>query len=134
MPQVGTISANGDTEIGQLIARAMERVGKEGVITVSVRLLLPGNMCAVIFYYFLYVMGPPSAESLPGEFHTDMLAERGMKHLAPSQASQAPLTRDIVRFPFGEALGQLLTTAFDHDHVTCRMARRWRMSWRWWRA
>ena len=35
--QVGTISANGDTEIGQLIARAMERVGKEGVITVSVR-------------------------------------------------------------------------------------------------
>jgi chaperonin GroEL len=37
MPQVGTISANGDTEIGQLIARAMERVGKEGVITVAVR-------------------------------------------------------------------------------------------------
>jgi chaperonin GroEL len=36
LPQVGTISANGDTEIGQLIARAMERVGKEGVITVSV--------------------------------------------------------------------------------------------------
>jgi hypothetical protein len=38
MTQVGTISANGDTEIGQLIARAMERVGKEGVITVAVRL------------------------------------------------------------------------------------------------
>lgn len=34
---MGTISANGDTEIGNLIARAMERVGKEGVITVSVR-------------------------------------------------------------------------------------------------
>lgn len=34
--QVGTISANGETEIGELIARAMERVGKEGVITVSV--------------------------------------------------------------------------------------------------
>lgn len=35
--QVGTISANGEREIGDLIARAMEKVGKEGVITVAVR-------------------------------------------------------------------------------------------------
>jgi chaperonin GroEL len=33
--QVGTISANGDTEIGHKIAEAMEKVGKEGVITVE---------------------------------------------------------------------------------------------------
>ena len=33
--QVGTISANGDREIGQMIAKAMEKVGKEGVITVE---------------------------------------------------------------------------------------------------
>ncbi|KAB1210137.1 Chaperonin CPN60-2, mitochondrial [Morella rubra] len=33
--QVGTISANGEREIGQLIANAMEKVGKEGVITIS---------------------------------------------------------------------------------------------------
>lgn len=33
--QVGTISANGDTEIGALIAKAMEKVGKDGVITVA---------------------------------------------------------------------------------------------------
>ncbi|MCH9770190.1 MAG: chaperonin GroEL [Gammaproteobacteria bacterium] len=33
--QVGTISANSDEEIGQLIADAMEKVGKEGVITVE---------------------------------------------------------------------------------------------------
>ncbi len=33
--QVGTISANGDTTIGQIIAQAMEKVGKEGVITVE---------------------------------------------------------------------------------------------------
>ncbi|CUG62842.1 chaperonin mitochondrial precursor, putative [Bodo saltans] len=31
--QVATISANGDTEIGQLIGRAMEKVGRDGVIT-----------------------------------------------------------------------------------------------------
>jgi chaperonin GroEL len=33
--QVGTISANGDTAIGQMIAEAMEKVGKDGVITVE---------------------------------------------------------------------------------------------------
>src|SRR6202030_937136 len=33
--QVGTISANGDTTIGKLLADAMEKVGKEGVITVE---------------------------------------------------------------------------------------------------
>ncbi|MEZ4378513.1 MAG: chaperonin GroEL [Gemmatimonadales bacterium] len=33
--QVGTISANGDAEIGKKIAEAMEKVGKEGVITVE---------------------------------------------------------------------------------------------------
>jgi chaperonin GroEL len=33
--QIGTISANGETEIGNMIAQAMEKVGKEGVITVE---------------------------------------------------------------------------------------------------
>ncbi|WP_300272412.1 chaperonin GroEL [Halomonas sp.] len=33
--QVGTISANGDKRIGEIIAEAMEKVGKEGVITVD---------------------------------------------------------------------------------------------------
>ena len=33
--QVGTISANGDAEIGNMIAEAMKKVGKEGVITVE---------------------------------------------------------------------------------------------------
>jgi chaperonin GroEL len=33
--QVGTVSANGDETIGQILAEAMEKVGKEGVITVE---------------------------------------------------------------------------------------------------
>ena len=33
--QVGTISANSDGEVGDIIAEAMEKVGKEGVITVE---------------------------------------------------------------------------------------------------
>jgi chaperonin GroEL len=33
--QVATISANGDTEVGDLIAKAMDRVGRRGVITIK---------------------------------------------------------------------------------------------------
>ena len=33
--QVGSISANSDAEIGEIISKAMEQVGKEGVITVE---------------------------------------------------------------------------------------------------
>jgi chaperonin GroEL len=33
--QVGTISANGETEVGAMIAEAMAKVGNEGVITVE---------------------------------------------------------------------------------------------------
>jgi chaperonin GroEL len=33
--QVGSISANSDTEIGEIISEAMQKVGKEGVITVE---------------------------------------------------------------------------------------------------
>src|SRR5205823_195273 len=33
--QVGTVSANGDKSIGDMIAKAMDKVGKEGVITVE---------------------------------------------------------------------------------------------------
>src|SRR5918912_938630 len=35
LAQIATISANGDKEIGDMLARAMEKVGKEGVITVE---------------------------------------------------------------------------------------------------
>jgi len=33
--RVGTISANGDEEVGQMLAKAMEKVGKDGVITIE---------------------------------------------------------------------------------------------------
>src|SRR6201998_2905697 len=37
--QVGTISANGDAEIGRMLAEAMKKVGNEGVITVEEAML-----------------------------------------------------------------------------------------------
>lgn len=46
--QVGTISANGDREIGELLARAMAKVGKEGVITVSV-----SGQTEMVFKFFV---------------------------------------------------------------------------------
>src|SRR5437762_6463816 len=35
MAQVGTVASNNDTEIGELLAEAMDKVGKDGVITVD---------------------------------------------------------------------------------------------------
>jgi chaperonin GroEL len=36
--QVATISANGDVSIGDIISNAMKKVGKDGVITVKVKI------------------------------------------------------------------------------------------------
>jgi len=47
--QVGTISANGEREIGELIAKAMEKVGKEGVITIQVS--KSPNDCSCCYLY-----------------------------------------------------------------------------------
>lgn len=46
--KVATISANGEREIGEILARAMEKVGKEGVITVSVSMLFGLHLEAFI--------------------------------------------------------------------------------------
>jgi chaperonin GroEL len=45
--QVGTVSANGDKTIGDMIAEAMEKVGKEGVITVEEAKSLDTNLDVV---------------------------------------------------------------------------------------
>lgn len=49
--QVGTISANGEREIGELIAKAMEKVGKEGVITIQVSCTMLMHICFSVFHY-----------------------------------------------------------------------------------
>lgn len=53
--KVGTISANGEREIGELIAKAMEKVGKEGVITISVSINVFFSLEFLVpFFSFLY--------------------------------------------------------------------------------
>ena len=58
--QVATISANGEREIGELIAKAMEKVGIDGVITVSVRIMIMAyiHKCRHTFihiYIYIYI-------------------------------------------------------------------------------
>ena len=43
--QVGTISANSDSTIGEIIAKAMDKVGQEGVITVEEGQALQDELC-----------------------------------------------------------------------------------------
>ncbi len=46
--QVGTISANSDTAVGEIIAEAMQKVGKEGVITVEEGQILENELDVVV--------------------------------------------------------------------------------------
>ena len=52
--KVATISANGEREIGGLIAKAMEKVGKEGVITIAVSENTLKNLCHFCQYILNY--------------------------------------------------------------------------------
>jgi chaperonin GroEL len=56
--QVATISANGEVAIGQLIADAMEKVGKEGVITVQDGKTLDNGQYSrtILIIYTLYML------------------------------------------------------------------------------
>ena len=47
--QVGTVSANADTSVGDIIAESMEKVGKEGVITVEEGKSLENELEAVSY-------------------------------------------------------------------------------------
>lgn len=64
---MGTISANGEREIGEIIARAMEKVGKEGVITVAVRTACTGKgPHACLFTHASFCMRPHSEDCCEG--------------------------------------------------------------------
>lgn len=79
--QVGTISANGDREIGDLIARAMERVGKDGVITV-----------AVSCYYFVNFIAFLSCAPLTGHSFS-LLRDHNMQGIILQKVSLCVIIR-----------------------------------------
>src|SRR5436305_1346697 len=86
--RVATISANGDTHIGQLMADAMEKVGKEGVITVdegksteSVLEYTEGMQFDKGFLSPYFLTNPTTLEAVLEDAHI-LLHEKKMSNLA----------------------------------------------------
>ena len=134
--QVGTISANGEREIGDLIARAMEKVGKECVVTVAVSFkrargsrLPRARSSTLLFLAWRSDDKIPMREPLTqaqgrrymqnSHSYTDRL--HGVRCTRPCAPPDCP-TADHTR-----SLGAIATR-------TNRTARRWRTSLRLWRA
>ena len=118
--QVGTISANGDEAIGSLIAEAMDKVGKEGVITVEEAKSLETTLEVVEGMQFdrgylspYFVTDPEKMEVVVEEpyllFHEKKIS--GMKDLIPLLEKVAQSGKPVVIIAEeveGEALATLV--------------------------
>ena len=63
--QVGTVSSNGDTSIGKMIAEAMQKVGNEGVITVEEAKSLETELDVVEGMQFDAAISPLTSSPMP---------------------------------------------------------------------
>ena len=96
---MGTISANGDAEVGALLARAMEKVGKEGVITVQDGRTLHDELETVEGmkfdrgYISPYFVNDPKTQRVELEDAVVLLVEKKVSSLA----SILPLLEAVVR-------------------------------------
>ena len=118
--QVGTISANGDATIGELIAKAMEKVGKDGVITVEDAKTMETDLEFVEGMQFdrgylspYFITDPEKMESVL-ENPVILLSEKkiaSMRDLLPVLEQVAKLSRPILIIAEdveGEALATLV--------------------------
>jgi chaperonin GroEL len=102
--QVGTISANGDESVGRIIAEAMDKVGKEGVITVEEGAALHNELELVEGMQFdrgclsPYFINTPDTMSVELEKPYILLCEkklRGIRELLPVLESVAKAGRSL---------------------------------------
>jgi chaperonin GroEL (HSP60 family) len=100
--QVGTISANNDRTIGDIIADAMEKVGKEGVITVEEG-IVPGG--GVAYMRALKVL---EKARLPGEEQLGVnLIKRALEQPVRQTANNAGFAGSVVVQHVMEGEGRL---------------------------
>src|SRR5438128_5859119 len=118
--QVGTISANGDAAIGELIAEAMDKVGKDGVITVEESKTMETDLEFVEGMQFdrgylspYFVTDPESMEAVLGD-PVILISEKkisSMRDILPvleQAAKQAKPILIIAEDVEGEALATLV--------------------------
>ncbi|KAL1640020.1 chaperonin [Diplodia intermedia] len=103
--QVATISANGDTHIGQLLSNAMEKVGKEGVITVKEgktiedELEITEGMKFDRGYISPYFITDPKAQKVEFEKPLILLSEKkisAVQDIVPALEASQQLRRPLV--------------------------------------
>src|SRR3954453_21867632 len=116
--QVGTISANGDETIGKLLAEAMEKVGKEGVITVEEAKSAETTLDVVEGMQFdrgylspYFVTDPERMEVVLEDVYI-LISEKkisNMKDLLPALEATAPQQKPLLIIP-GDIEGYSLAT------------------------
>lgn len=118
--QIGTISANNDSQIGELIAQAMEKVGKDGVITVEESKTMATTLDVVEGMQFdrgyispYFVTDPERMESVLEDAHILIHDKKisSMKDLLPILEQIAKMGRPLLIIAEdieGEALATLV--------------------------